>query len=162
MIENIDAIPALVSTPVTAASTLYDAGCESLVSDASSENTYKKMIQVAFIHAIYETFHKEVFDTEKQIKKDFEITSMPGPWRSSKSVIQGAMKLGIPLIDDNGGFVGKTTLQNLIKAAKAGEVVEETATSYTDKCLGILRRVPKEIKQEVYDLVSLFIKTSRK
>jgi hypothetical protein len=43
---------------------------------------------------------------------------MPGPWRSAKSVIQTSMKLGIKLIDDNGGYVGKTYLQNKIKELK--------------------------------------------
>ena len=95
-------------------SALYAAATESLVSDASAKSTFEKMIQVAFMHSVPETFAKEVKDTEKQIRKEFDITSMPGPWRSAKSVIQTSMKLGIKLIDDNGGYVGKTYLQNKI------------------------------------------------
>ena len=60
-------------------SPLYAAATESLVSDASATSTFEKMIQVAYTHSTVETFTKELKDTEKQIKKDFEIKSMPGP-----------------------------------------------------------------------------------
>jgi len=81
-------------------STLYAAATESLVSDASATSTFEKMIAVAFTHSSVDTFAKDLRDTEKQIKKDYEVSSMPGPWRSAKSVIHTAMKLSIKLIDD--------------------------------------------------------------
>jgi hypothetical protein len=92
----------------TTSSPLYAAATESLVSDASATSTFEKMIQVAYTHSTVDTFTKELKDTEKLIKKDFEISSMPGPWRSAKSVIHTAMKLSISLVDDNGSYCGKT------------------------------------------------------
>jgi len=136
---------------------LYQAGTEALVSDASATSTYEKMISVAFTHSSIETFVKEVRETEKQIKKDFEVTSMPGPWRSSKSVICGAMKLGIPLIADNGGFYGKTSLQNKIKELKAEPKEEPTAIDYANKAIAILTKVPDALKQAAYDMVAEFL-----
>jgi hypothetical protein len=64
-------------------STLYAAATEALVSETSATSTFEKMIQVAFTHSSIETFAKEVRETERQIKKEFEIGSMPGPWRSA-------------------------------------------------------------------------------
>lgn len=143
-------------TPVSA-STLYTAATESLVSDASATSTFEKMINVAFSHSSYETFAKELRDTEKEIRKDFEITSMPGPWRSSKSVITSAMKLNIPLIDDNGGFCGKTHLQNKIKEAKTESKEELVAQDYANKAISVLLKVPDGMKQQVNDMVAEFL-----
>jgi hypothetical protein len=114
------------SSPV---STLYTAATEALVSDASATSTFEKMISVAFTHSTADTFSQEIKDTEKHIKKDFEISSMPGPWRSAKSVVLSAMRLSISLIDDNGGFVGKTFLQNKIKEAKNAD-----KDGFTNQC----------------------------
>ena len=125
-------------------SPLYAAATESLVSDASATSTFEKMIQVAYTHSTVETFTKELKDTEKQIKKDFEIKSMPGPWRSAKSVIHSAMKLGISLVDDNGTYCGKTFLQNKIKEKKP-EKEEVTNQQYIDKVLRLLMEIPEHL-----------------
>ena len=126
-------------------SALYAAATESLVSDASAKSTFEKMIQVAFMHSVPETFAKEVKDTEKQIRKEFDITSMPGPWRSAKSVIHSAMKLGIGLVDDNGGFYGKTFLQNKIKDSKTDTKEPETNEEYGNRVIKMLMSVPEGI-----------------
>ena len=128
-------------------SPLYAAATESLVSDASATSTFEKMIQVAYTHSTVETFTKELKDTEKQIKKDFEIKSMPGPWRSAKSVIHSAMKLGISLVDDNGTYCGKTFLQNKIKEKKP-EKEEVTNQQYIDKVLRLLMEIPEHLRSE--------------
>lgn len=125
-------------------SPLYAAATESLVSDASATSTFEKMIQVAYTHSTVDTFTKELKDTEKQIKKDFEIKSMPGPWRSAKSVIHSAMKLGISLVDDNGTYCGKTFLQNKIKEKKP-EKEEVTNQQYIDKVLRLLMEIPEHL-----------------
>lgn len=122
-------------------SPLYAAATESLVSDASATSTFEKMIQVAYTHSTVDTFTKELKDTEKLIKKDFEISSMPGPWRSAKSVIHTAMKLSISLVDDNGSYCGKTYLQNKIKEAKPDKE-EVTNQEYIDKVLKLLMEIP--------------------
>ena len=126
--------------PIT--SPLYAAATEALVSDASATSTFEKMIQVAYTHSTVDTFTKELKDTEKLIKKDFEISSMPGPWRSAKSVIHTAMKLSISLVDDNGSYCGKTYLQNKIKEAKPDKE-EVTNQQYIDKVLKLLMDIPE-------------------
>jgi len=126
----------------TTSSPLYAAATESLVSDASATSTFEKMIQVAYTHSTVDTFTRELKDTEKLIKKDFEISSMPGPWRSAKSVIHTAMKLSISLVDDNGSYCGKTYLQNKIKEAKPDKE-EVTNQQYIDKVLKLLMDIPE-------------------
>jgi hypothetical protein len=126
--------------PIT--SPLYAAATEALVSDASATSTFEKMIQVAYTHSTVDTFSKELKDTERLIKKEFEIGSMPGPWRSAKSVIHTSMKLGISLLDDNGSYCGKTYLQNKIKDMKPGKE-EITNQQYIDKILKLLMEVPE-------------------
>jgi hypothetical protein len=126
-------------------STLYAAATEALVSDASATSTFEKMIQVAYTHSTEETFAKDIKATEKLIKKEFEVGSMPGPWRSAKSVIQSAMKLGIGLVDDNGGYCGKTYLQNKIKEMKTGVKEPMTNEEYSNKIIKMLMNPPDEL-----------------
>ena len=140
-------------------STLYAAATESLVSEASATSTFEKMIAVAYTHSTSETFHKELKDTERLIKKEFEVSSMPGPWRSAKSVIEGAMKLNLNLVDDNGGFYGKTFLQNKIKEAKT-KVKELTNEDYSNKIIRLLMAIPEELDaRTVIGNVRDFLKT---
>jgi hypothetical protein len=126
-------------------STLYAAATESLVSESSANSTFEKMIQVAYTHSTHETFSKELKDTETAIKKDFEISSMPSPWRSAKSVLISAMKLDISLIDDNGGFVGKTYLQNKIKEKKVEDKDPPTTQEYADQVIKKMISVPEDV-----------------
>jgi hypothetical protein len=126
-------------------STLYAAATESLVSDASATSTFEKMIQVAFTHGTEETFAKELREVERQIKKDFEVSSMPGPWRSAKSVVQGAMKLNIKLVDDNGSYCGKTYLQNKIREMKTETKELVTEKEYLDKIIKLMMEVPSHL-----------------
>ena len=140
--------------PSGGSSILYAAATESLASDASATSTFEKMIQEAFTHSSVDTFTQEIKDTERQIKKDFEVSSMPGPWRSAKSVIQTAMKLGIALVDDNGSYVGKTALQSKIKAAKPSKE-EYSIEEYVSQIMSKMLSVPKELSshdvcKEVY------------
>ena len=130
----------------TETSTLYAAATESLVSESSATSTFEKMIQVAFTHSSGETFTKELRETEKQIKKDFEVSSMPAPWRSAKSVIQSSLKMGIGLVDDNGGFYGKTHLQNKIREMKIPPD-PVTVESHTQKIINLLINTPSSISQ---------------
>ena len=139
-------------------STLYTAATESLVSDQAVNSTFEKMLRVAYTHAGVETFVKEVKETEAKIKKDFEITSMPGPWRSAKSVVFSAMRLGISLIDSNGQCHGKTFLQNKIKEMKSGDKPEVTLEEYVTKVINSLIATPKHLDgEEVYLRVKNFI-----
>ena len=139
-------------------STLYAAATESLVSDASATSTFDKVITVAYTHSTVETFIKEVKETEVEIKKDFEISSMPGPWRSAKSVVIGAMKLNIPLIDTNGLYFGKTNLQMKIKELKAShEEVVMDVEYYSTKIIQALIKIPDDLKERVYASVRFHV-----
>jgi len=130
--------------PSGVSDTLYAAATESLVSDASATSTFEKMIQVAFTHSSVETFTKELKDTERAIKKDFEVSSMPGPWRSAKSVIHSAMNLGIALVDDNGSYIGKTALQSKIKAAKPVKT-DVSINEYVTQLIDKMTKVPETL-----------------
>jgi len=130
--------------PSGVSDTLYAAATESLVSDASATSTFEKMIQVAFTHSSVETFTKELKDTERAIKKDFEVSSMPGPWRSAKSVIHSAMNLGIALVDDNGSYIGKTALQSKIKAAKPVKT-DVSVSEYVTQLIDKMTKVPETL-----------------
>jgi len=130
--------------PSGVSDTLYAAATESLVSDASATSTFEKMIQVAFTHSSVETFAKELKDTERAIKKDFEVSSMPGPWRSAKSVIHSAMNLGIALVDDNGSYIGKTALQSKIKAAKPVKT-DVSINEYVTQLIDKMTKVPETL-----------------
>lgn len=138
-------------------STLYTAATESLVSDQAGNSTFEKMLRVAYTHAGVETFVKEVKETEAKIKKDFEISSMPGPWRSAKSVVFSAMRLSISLIDSNGQCHGKTYLQNKIKEMKSDKP-EVTLEEYVTKVINSLIAAPKHLDGEkLYSRVKEFI-----
>lgn len=130
--------------PSGVSETLYAAATESLVSDASATSTFEKMIQVAFTHSSVETFTKEIRDTERAIKKDFEVSSMPSPWRSAKSVIHSAMNLGIALVDDNGSYIGKTALQSKIKAAKPVKT-DVSINEYVTQLIDKMTKVPETL-----------------
>jgi hypothetical protein len=133
--------------PSGVSETLYAAATESLVSDASATSTFEKMIQVAFTHSSVETFTKEIRDTERTIKKDFEVSSMPGPWRSAKSVIHSAMNLGISLVDDNGSYIGKTALQTKIKQAKPVKT-DISINDYVGQLFDKMLNVPEGLNAE--------------
>jgi hypothetical protein len=146
----------VMDTPVL--STLYAAATESLVSDASATSTFEKMITEAFTHGTIDTFTKDLLDTEKLIKKDFEVKSMPGPWRSAKSVITSAMKLNIKLVDSNGGYFGKTALQNKIKQTKVDTKEPINSDDYANKIIKLLMEIPEDLDSGlIFRLVNDFI-----
>jgi tellurite resistance protein len=121
-------------------STLYKAATEAIVSETSATSTYEKMIEVAHSHKDLESFQTELIETESTIKKEFELKSMPGPWRSAKSVIVTAMRIKIPLVDTNGTFFGKTNLQNQIKAIKMEK--ELTEEQWASKIAYLIDTIP--------------------
>ena len=123
-------------------SLLYKAATESLVSDASATSTFEKMITCAYTHSDVASFKKELIETERIIRTEFEITSMPGPWRSSKSVLLQSMSMGISLVDHNGSYVGKTFLQNKIKESKLAVKEPLTNQEYANKIIYLLLHFP--------------------
>ena len=148
-----------MATKVDVSPKLYEAATESLVSESSATSTFEKMIGVAFTHSTADTFQQEVKATEKQIKTEFEVTSMPGPWRSAKSVITSSMALGIGLCDSNGTFYGKTYLQNKIKELKIKTGKEDvTEAEYVNKICKMLATIPSDMDaKHIYSEVHKFL-----
>ncbi len=60
--------------------------------------------------------------TEKQVKKDFKVGSMPTRWRTAKSAAINALRSGVPLLKEDGTPFGKTEVEKATeaKAAAAG------------------------------------------
>jgi hypothetical protein len=141
---------------------LYKAATEALVSDASASSTFEKMIKAGFESSGLEDFMNQVHTTERIIRKEFEIKSMPGPWRSAKSVIHSAFKLHLDLKDENNNFLGKTALQNRIKLAKSSEKSEEKSEKTVDEWVRQIAteasKVPILLKEEVYQKVVALLK----
>lgn len=104
-------------------SDLYSAAVNALASDASASNTFEKIMLSATSVLDVSSFKQELAVIEDIIRSEYSLTSMPGPWRSAKSVVLGALSLGITLLDGNGLTRGKSELQAAIKTAK-GELTE--------------------------------------
>ena len=69
--------------------------------------------------------HEQLVDEgEKAFRDACPGVPMPGAWRSAKSVALGAIKYGIPLMQDN-EVRGKSEVQTAINAAKGGETKEK-------------------------------------
>ena len=117
-------------------SALYEAATNALASEASSENTWTKMVTASFPYTTRKDFEKELKAVELLIKKEYGMTSMPTSWRSAKSIVLGAMKHEISLSDDNGHIKGKSAIQNALKAFSSQyvscETVEEKKSLYND------------------------------
>jgi hypothetical protein len=99
-------------------SELYSAATNALAAKGSTENTYSKMIASAIAYVNVDDFKKQLQEVEKTIREEYDLQVMPDPWRSAKSVVLGAMRLGIHLLDDNFIAKGKSALQAEIKAMK--------------------------------------------
>ena len=120
---------------------LYVAASNALASDASAENTWTHMAKASFPHMTAADFMKELNEVEAVIKKEYGITSMPNPWRSSKSIILNAMRLKVNLCDANGVLLGKTAIQDILNALKdpstaleLGLAALRTLSSHFDAC----------------------------
>ena len=111
-------------------SELYQAATNALASDASSENTWTKMVTASFPYYDKHSFLKELKIIEKLVKEEYKISTMPTAWRSAKSVVLNCLGLGIALQDENGTIKGKSLLQKAIKDSKP-EVTKNILESFT-------------------------------
>jgi hypothetical protein len=105
---------------------LYKAACEAAVSQSTADSCFSKMVVAACLHTTADSFKEECKEVEKQVLKDLEITSMPNPWRSAKSVCCTALSMNISFYDENGVPKGKTKLQTEIKSKKEESKEEKT------------------------------------
>ena len=139
---------------------LYEAATEALVSESSANSTFEKIVAAGYTIGNAVDFKDELIETEVTIKKEFELKTMPGPWRSAKSVVLTALLLGIKLVDDNGHYLGKTALQLRIKNNK--DKKEETTSSYLTKITNMIRNIPDTStvdKTVVLNEIASFINT---
>ena len=103
---------------------LYEAATNSLAAEASSDNTWKKMVMTALTFAEVDAFKVELAAVEARIKEEYDLTFMPNPWRSAKSVVLNAMTHGLNLLDSNAEPKGKTAVQMELKELVAKTYVE--------------------------------------
>ena len=103
-------------------SLLYEAATNSLASDASSNNCWTKMVERSVAYSSWKDFKDEAKATEDRIKSEYDLTSMPSPWRSAKSVVMSALKADIALFDENGQPKGKSFIQQELKDLKPTDV----------------------------------------
>lgn len=102
---------------------LYEAATNSLVSEASGNNTWTKMVLAAQDGVMkgetVSAFKADLKAVEKLIKKEHVLSHMPSNWRSAKSLVLRALVTeGISLFTDNGEVKGKVAVQNDLKTAK--------------------------------------------
>lgn len=98
-------------------SALYEAATNSLASESSAENCWTKIVTSSFAMDL-ESFRKELRRVENLIKKEYGLKTMPGSWRSAKSVCLVASAAGIKMTNENGIIMGKSAAQLLIKGTK--------------------------------------------
>ena len=125
---------------------LISAAQDSLVSDTTGTSTFEKMLLVA-CDLLPSMFESEIRDVEKQFKQDFELTYMPNPWRSAKSVISTCLKANIELKDDNDSPYGKTFLQRKIKELREHE--ELTTEMYVVRIMKMITYPPKGFDRKI-------------
>lgn len=62
----------------------------------------------------YNIIVSRITDVEKEMKKQYNVTSMPSSWRSAKAVLLKALRLDVKLFE-NGFAIGKTAVEALCK-----------------------------------------------
>ena len=117
---------------------LYKAACEAAVSQSTADSCFSKMVVAACVHSTAEEFRDECKIIEKQVIKDLEISVMPNPWRSAKSVCYTALKFSIGFYDENGVPKGKSRLQNEIKMKKEEGKTDKTPFENFEARLSLL------------------------
>lgn len=63
------------------------------------------------------SMYEEMSVVERQMKADYDVSAMPSAWRSAKSVVLGAVREDIILIQA-GKVVGKTEIETQIKVKR--------------------------------------------
>jgi hypothetical protein len=91
------------------------------VSEQASSDAWGTMLREtisAGAHRDENAFGRLSSGWEEGYKQDTGSATMPGAYRSAKSVLKNAIKGGIPLLDAEGEPRGKTAIEKDIKAAK--------------------------------------------
>ena len=91
------------------------------VSEQAGADAWGTMLRETIAHAAHRdenSFGRLTAGWEDGYKQDTGQSTMPGAYRSAKSVLKNAIKAGIPLLDGEGEPRGKTAIEKDIKAAK--------------------------------------------
>lgn len=91
------------------------------VSEQAGADAWGTMLRetiTASAHRDENAFGRLTATWEEGYKQDTAQATMPGAYRSAKSVLKNAIKAGIPLLDAEGEPRGKTAIEKDIKAAK--------------------------------------------
>ena len=99
------------------------------VSEQAGADAWGTMLSetiVASAHRDENSFGRLTAGWEEGYKQDTGSATMPGAYRSAKSVLKNAIKAGIPLLDGDGSPRGKTAIEKDIKAAKDAAKDEKT------------------------------------
>lgn len=91
------------------------------VSEQAGADAWGTMLRetiTATAHRDENAFGRLTATWEEGYKQDTGSATMPGAYRSAKSVLKNAIKAGIPLLDEAGEPRGKTAIEKDIKAAK--------------------------------------------
>jgi hypothetical protein len=91
------------------------------VSEQASCDAWGTMLRetiAASAHRDENAFGRLTDTWQEEYKQETGSATMPGAYRSAKSVLKNAIKGGIPLLDAEGEPRGKTAIEKDIKAAK--------------------------------------------
>ena len=137
---------------------LYTAAKNSLAADASTENCWSLLVRDSkeLRGSIYKDTKEAIIAMEFRIKEEYKMEVMPNAWRSAKSVLLGALKLGLPLEDENGVFFGKSAMQRLIREAKESVAIEKTpyqlVITHLDKARNLIHHLTKDEQRAIREL----------
>lgn len=107
---------------------LYDAAVGFMVAEKSGTNAWEQV--ATFVQHYVERnvgnphllrdLKTQFTVVERQVKKDFMVTALPGAWKSAKSHAINAVARDIPLFNEKGEVMPKTDVGKLLRAAEAG------------------------------------------
>ena len=109
------------------------------VSEQASSDAWGTMLREtieAGAHRDENAFGRLTDTWQEEYKQETGSATMPGAYRSAKSVLKNAIKGGIPLLDGEGQPRGKTAIERDIKAAK--DAAKDTKTP-EEKAIGLAR-----------------------
>jgi hypothetical protein len=99
------------------------------VSEQASTDAWGTMLRETIsmpAHRDENAFGRLTDTWQEEYKQETGAATMPGAYRSAKSVLKNAIKGGIPLLDAEGEPRGKTAIEKDIKAAK--DAAKDTKT----------------------------------
>lgn len=103
-----------IDTTTMPGSSLYEACVGFMVSEKTGTDSWEQVAKWVAEKVANGTPYdhiKSAFEvTEKQIKADFKVATLPVAWRSAKSTALKAARKGVPLVDVDGKVAGKTAI----------------------------------------------------